>query len=321
MNKKAQSIWGVVIGVILFAVLVGIIVFVIIFGDSLKGTQNQKIDPQNVLKLYLESRDSRTQNQIESEYALTLENGTLLSEGKLDKNSLLEIKDIPKEQKINIYCFNGNHYLAKYQKIFTQVEKDNNASKFTCFQDPLSNLKIIREGNINDTNNIIIFNISSDSFRGLSASMSWTSGIINVDFKDNTISCDSEQGWLNYSYYNNETKVYSYLPTKNYICGYKVRECDSIKERSCILKETILSKEIDKAISTGRDLNKESYELILYVKTEDIKTKEDYLEIRFYDKDLVYIGNGQFQYLSELNERDVGNTEFVYRIYYGEDGI
>src|SRR3990167_4262110 len=139
MNKKG-SIW-IIIGIVLFIVFIGIVLFIILIGNVLDD-EEEALTEANTLKLYLEARDSINNSQIESEYVLTTEKGVFLSQGKLDSDSLTEISLIPKEEKINIYCFGGNHYLSRNQKIFTETEKFNNASKFTCLQDSFGNLKV-----------------------------------------------------------------------------------------------------------------------------------------------------------------------------------
>lgn len=316
--KKGST--AVIVSVILIALV--IIAFAVILIIVIQNPSNsQIIEEENTLKLYLESRDIQTQEQIESEYVLTMENGTFLSQGKLDKDSLIEIKGISKEGKIIVYCFSENYYYSKNPKEFTQVEKDNNASKITCNQNPSGNIKVTHNGSLNYTENIIRFNITAQKyFQGLSAVLSWSSGIISVDFKDNKITCENELGWVNYSYYNATEKVIAYLPENHYFCGNEIQICSLIKDKGCTLKEDIpprYSNLVDKTISTGKNLKpRESYELILYVKTEEIKHPNDFLQIIFYDKDLFY-RDGQFYYSSQNGDINLGNpSDFVYKIIY-----
>lgn len=315
MDKKGIST-GVIVSVIIGIIVVIAFVFllIIVSQDSNKKEENQT----NVssLNLYVNSVDSDTKQQINANYIVLTEMGQVLSQGELNKDSLTEVKNIPKSQKAVIYCYSEGYYSSKSLKEFSQVEKDNNASKFTCNQDQIGNLKVTHLGDMNSIDNIIRFNISTDKhFKGLSAVVSWA-GIINVDFKNNVIQCDTP--WLNYSYYDVESKLYNYLPENHYLCGNVIQVCSSITGNTCTLKEEIpprYNRMVDKAISTGQDLNKDVYQLILYVKTEEVKTQGDYLEIRFYDNDLIY--NGQFIQANENGGSNVGSPDdFVYRILY-----
>jgi len=306
-----RIIVSIIIGII---IIIGLIFLLIVVSQE---TQ-KKEETKNVtnINLYINSVDSDNKKQLESDYMLLTESGQFLSSGKLSKDSLIEVPNISKEQKIIVFCYGSNHYSSKIIKEFSQSEKDNNASKVTCYQDPIGTLKIENSGNLQGINNILKFNITSDkSFKKLSAVLKWR-GIINVDLQENTATCDK---WINYSYYNEKEKIFSWLPQNHYLCGNTTQKCSKLDEQICLLSQDIplrFNKLVDKAISTGKDINKEITELTLYVKTEELKTTGDYIEITFYDEDLVYEG-GQFILTSESEGKNIGNpSDLTFRIYY-----
>lgn len=304
INKKAQSFKVFILIAVIFIIFIFLIIGLIFFGTTLEKKRNLDITEGNI-SLYLNAEDFETKTQIPANY-LVIVNETILSEGKLDSESLIEIKDMP-NSPLKIYCWDESHYLTRDEKNFTNLEKTNNASKFTCNPKPTGNLQITHKGSLNNTESILVFNITTDLyFNKLSAVLSWTTGIINAEFRDIQKQCPS--GWKN-------------LPENHYSCENVIEVCKEIKSNNetCVLSEEIplrFQNQVDSAIYTGKTLNKESYEVIIYVKTEELKTQNDYLEITFYDKDLVHIGNGEFVYLSEYKDINLGNKDFSYKVKY-----
>lgn len=304
MSKKAQSFMVFILIAVMVIIFIVLVIALIFFGTTLEKKRNLEIKEGNI-SLYLNAEDFETKTQIPVNY-LVITNKTILSKGKLDSGSLIEIKDMP-DVPLKIYCWDESHYLSRDEKNFTSLEKINNASKFTCNPKPTGNLQITHKGSLNNTESILVFNITTDTyFNKLSAVLSWTSGIINAEFRNTEKNCQS--GW-------------KYLQENHYSCENDIEVCKEIKtnNETCVLDEEIplrFQNMVDSAIYTGKTLNKESYELSIYVKTEEIKNQNDYLEITFYDKDLVHIGNGEFVYLSEYNDENIGSKDFSYRVKY-----
>jgi len=320
MNKKGISnTMSIVIGALILLGVIGLII-VLIFALGGEKTKITPID-EGVLNVYLNSVDSETLKQLKSNFIITNERGERIAEGKLDENSLTEKKDIPEGGKINIYCWDGNHYLSSQKVEFSAIEKFSNASKQTCTMNPFGKLEITHEGDLINQNTILKINITANGyFNKMSAVISWTQGIINVKYDIPSRTCEGDLNWINFSYYNPEEEEYTYLAENHYFCGEQLEICEKINEKFCKLKEEEIPErfkgKVDSVIYIAESLKDNSYILILNIKTEEEKISTDYIEITFYDKDLRIIGDGQLKYFSELDGEDIGAKDFTYRISY-----
>lgn len=314
MDKKGIStlvIWIIVIGII-FVVIISLILGLIVAIQKGKTKDAINFNETN-LKLYLKAEDS--EKQVKSNYMILDKNNTLLSKGNLSEETFTEIR-IPKINETRIFCWDDNYYISIKNHTISEIELNLNASRFICDMQKSGNISIKHEGNIAKKENIIPIMIQTDkSFKRLSFAVSWTTGILNVNY-DSGFQCS----WLNYSNYNQETKHYAWLPEKHYLCGDELFICDEINPKNeCIQKEEIPSRfgvGMDKAFTTGKSLNNETYSFNLNINTVDTANLEDYIQLIFYDKDLRYMDDKSTVYLNELNGENLGNQrDFPYRIY------
>lgn len=315
MEKKGEGkTWAIILGIIAFLVITVIIVSLIIINSNIKSKETtQEIE---LLSLYIDSKDSETLSQLGGHYVI-LDKIGIISEGELNKDSLLEIGKINKNQSLEIYCWSNGYYSSRLERNFTETEKLYNTSRITCFQDKSGSLDIDITGGIQLEDNQISIRLNSQKhFKGLSAVLFWSSGIIDIDFQDNFKSCN--ETWVNYSYLDIENEVIKYLPENHYFCGEEIETCLNISNNQCLLTDKIPERFKDSyiIINTGKSLSPgETYALNLNVKTRAIKNKDDFLEIIFYDRDLRLI-EGQIAY---LNDKEIGNpTDFKVRINYEE---
>lgn len=288
-----------------------------------KNSTNGKTDLDKLEKItfYMRALDSDTNKQVDVEYIITDELDRIIKQGDLSKDSLVQIKEIPKLEKFNIYCGYNGYYLTKQIKTLTAQEIQLNSTKIECRTDKIGDLKITASGELGGTKAVSL-NISSDNhFNKLSAVLTWTSGVINVEFTPDEILCGE---WKVYPFLLDDKEVP--IITGDYTCEGIRHECSELKgvgedpeiKRRCILPEEEIParfyRKVDKAIFTGKSINKNSYELILYTKTVEEMIDSDFLEIKIYDKDLIHDGSG-FVYKSEYLGENVGNPkDFTYKI-------
>jgi len=310
MNKKGDAFWNILWIIIVLIIFIALIIVLLVVGT--KYTNKSEIPLETPLKIYLQSQDIDNETQLSGEYFIKSEDNSYLVRGKLQKDSLVEIKNVP-NRPLTVYCWTEGYYSNFTKKIFTATEISQNTSKITCYQGKISQIEISRTGGINDIDNIITLNISTPKhYNRLSTVFTWTSGIIDATTDTPKKQCDT---WTNYSYYDNETKNYFYLPQDYYICDNQIEICAYVKDGLCTLKSNIplrFEDIADYTISTGINLDKNYYEMILHVKTREIKNKNDYLQIIFYDQDLRPVGNDL------IFHDDVGEKDFVYKINYEE---
>jgi hypothetical protein len=220
-NKKAQiSIgWIVLIAMFVLFLLGGVILILIVFND--KATNNPSLSSN--LSIYISAIDNQTNIQKSGTYDVIF-NHTLISSGKLDSNTLSEVKNI-NTNGIEVYCHSEGYYLSWLQKNFTQVEIENNASKITCKLNSYGNLKIETNSDIQREEGKIILQVSSKrKFNNISGVISWSSGIISVRYKiDSGVIPDRFKGKVDYYFETNEfldnsniTLVFDYktIPSK-----------------------------------------------------------------------------------------------------------
>ena len=268
------------------------------------------------ISFFLKVQDSRNQELLNGEYVITKSNGDFISRGILGKDSWTALGKVLITQ-LEVYCKAENHYMTRNVKEFTQIEIDSNASKFICKVDPIGDLKITHQGSLNKTESIINLNLTTNrEFRKLSAVLSWTSGIIDVEYRQDFVVCDEELK----NYTISDESGYIPLQEDFYLCKNELYYCKEVDGTKCFLYEEKMpdrfKNENDKAIYFGKTLKGED-QIILYVKTIEEKISEDYLEITFYDKELVYnIYKSKWELLDQYEGENLGAKDFKYTIFY-----
>lgn len=306
MNKKGAGHW---FGLIITAIIVIILIVLIIILAVIVGNSKSKDDNQmkNTLKFYLNAKDYDTKEQLIGEYLVRDMKGNILSNGDLEKDSLIEINSIPYDEQIEIDCWNENHYMSIEYKNFTRVEIQNNASKFTCYPKEAGNIKLEQIGNIGDG---IIINISTDKhFNKVSALFSWTVGISEVVYQNKRKDCDTN--WTNLYYYNSTEEINQTLPEGYYSCNGNIDKCKEIDGFSCILEGEIPLRylnRVDSAVYTGITIDNGYYELPIKVRKNELFSEKDFINVTIYDQDLRFIGN-ELVYISQINGKDIESPD------------
>ena len=321
-NKMAElKLSQIIIGLGLLVFLILLISGLVMIGNhTKKNKQDINLEP---VTFYIRALDSDTNKQVDVEYIITDELDQIIRQGDLNKNSLVQIPNIPRLEKFNIYCGYKGYYLTKQIKTLNELEKQSNSSKIECKTNKIGDLQITHSGELGGTKAIILNISSTNHFNKISAVLTWASGIINVEFTPEELFC-------------NEWKVYPYLLDKkgvpiitgDYTCEGVRHTCSELKEikenrivieRRCVLPEEKIParfyRKVDKAIFTGKSINKNTYELILYPKTIENMISSDFLEITIYDKDLIHDGTG-FVFKSEHLGENVGAEDFTIKIPY-----
>ena len=308
---------------VLIGIAIGIILLIAITIGLASILNKEKTDQEETelgtLAFFLKVQDSRNQELLNGEYVLTKSNGDFISRGVLGKDSWTLIDNKIPITQLEVYCKADNHYMTRNVKEFTKVEIDSNASKFLCKTDLIGDLKITHQGSLNKTENIIKIDLTTNrEFRKLSAVLSWTSGIIDVEYKKDFVVCEEEL--KNYTRYD---EGLGYIPLQEdfYLCKNEIYYCKEVNGTKCFLYEEEMpdrfKNENDKAIYFGKTLKGE-HQIILYVKTIEEKISEDYLKITFYDKELVYnIYKGEWEILDQYEGENLGAEDFKYTIFYG----
>lgn len=317
MNKRGNTTWivvSIIIGIIFILILALGFVFL---RDKISPSGSSEV---KYMKIYIRSLESK--NQTVSDYFVDYSQGlnsVILSNGKLSEDSYTEVLNIPQDQEIYVTCLSDQYYSDRKLKIFSQTELDLNSSKLDCNLKKIGNLTIKYSGGLNDIENRIELNISSDKFfQGLSMAFSWTAGIVDVSIDQMSKTCGTE--WKNYTKFNETNGEYLYLDNSSYQCDGKIENCKSIDGLNCVLSDEKIPNrflgQVDYAFYTGKDINNETYKLNINVKTTEDKNSFDYLKIIFYDKDLRYTGT-RWEYVSELGGKDISAKDKEVIIKYG----
>jgi len=321
MDKKGSST-GAIISVIMGIIFLIVIMVIIIIAVQ-KGKTPDEIEPTK-LKLYLMAVDNET--KINANYSLDYTaNGKpiVFSQGKLGQD-FTEIENVFSDRIIHARVYSEDYYMIKASTQFTQQEVQSNVSKFVVDMIKIGDMEITHIGNLNDELNRITFNITSKDgwIYKLSAVFSWTPGIIDVYLDNQMITCE-EGTWLNYSNYDSETKIYTYLENNYYKCGEDSQEqCEKVIGNKCKLLNSKIPYRFlgkyDSAIYTGKTLKPgETYQLTLNVKTQELKTVLDELKITFYDRDRRWNPTeNMFTWESEIDGVNIGAEDVDYLVRY-----
>ena len=326
MRKKAEFHIGAIVGVLLLIIIfVGLIVLIVIIGQRADRDQNE-IELNQTITFYVESLDTKTKKRIDAQYLISHE-GIKLSEGSLTKDSLTEFQVLGKFSEYEIFCWGNRHYLLSSIKKLTPIEDETNISKVSCNLQPHSNLTIIHGGELGEGPKKVILNITSNDgeFRKLSVALKWSSGIINVKYKPKPLPCN-EGSWVNYKTHLQSSGNETWHQRNFYSCNGVLEKCNKIDEiNRCKLpdEEEVPNRyrtKVDKVIYTGINLKEgENIELSFEVTGRSDLNSRDYLEIIFYDKEMVYLGD-RWEFLSELSGQNIGNPkDFSYKIFYEEN--
>ena len=321
MKKKAQT--GAIVGtIIVVLVIIGFITVLIIAVQ--KGNNPEENIDLNPLKFYLKAIDENSNEFIDSTYGI-YSNGTLISQGELQKDSFTEI-EVPR-QVLEVYSYNDNYYFRKAYKIFASEELIENSSKMTIELMRIGNINVKHSGKLSasDTTSIIKLNISSEGwYYKPKICISWTPGIISVNKPNDYITCDKGP-WLNYSKYNPEEKEYIWLENNYWRCGEDwLEQCEYVNINKCRILDTKIPYRylglVDTCIYLGKSLNNETLEVPLEIKTSNLNSLD---QITFYimDSDRRWNQNEQmFTWMTEDFEgNNIGNSEdMIYKINYKE---
>ena len=315
-QAKAQVsiiIWAIFVILMIALVVTGVIIGVTNFNN---GKTRDNISD---IKVFL-----KDENNVDSNYIIFSANGNKLSEGKIRGDSYTPIK-IPKNENIDIYCWNEKRYTGVITKTFTEEEKRLNKTKINCKSYPIGNLEVEKvKGGLDRINNKIVLNITArnGNWNGFGMCFAWSAGIINVENKFDYTICNNGL-WKNYTKYNKKTKTFNYLPEGTYKCGDELKNCKKTDANKCYVNNLGVPFEyntkVDKCVYTGKNIKKdESYVVILDVLTLNDKNDLDYLKIIFLDSDLRYNNFEKvWKSTTENTDGDLGAKNINYEIRYG----
>jgi len=318
--KKAQI--GAIVGTILVVLFIVTVIVVIIIAVQ-KGKQpDQNIDT-NPMKFYLKAMDEVSGEFLNTNYGVYSKNGTLVSQGTLNEDSLTEIQ-VPRET-LEIYAYNDNYYFRKAYKIFTPNELIQNESKMTIDLLKIGNIKVTHDGKLSasDITSTIILNLTAEGwYYKPKICISWTPGIISVNKPNHYLTCDKGP-WLNYSEFNPQTKEYKYYENNYSRCGEDwLERCEYININKCRVLDTKTPYRylglVDTCIYLGKSLNNETLEVPLEIKTTKLNPL-DQIVFRIMDSDRRWNPQEQmFTWMTEdFEENNIGNPEdLVYKINY-----
>jgi len=315
MNKKGSYSWiFILVGVIIIA---GIIVAIII---SNQDKNTVPIITNQSLSLYLRALEPNTKISISGNYIVNdFYTNYIISKGELIRDSFTLIEGII-TNKTKIYCASDNHYANISTEEFTQEEKNNNLSKQECILNKVGKLKIESSPNLIEGENTITLNVSAIGLINRpSFCMSWSPGIVLINNLDSGLICNNAI-WLNYTSYNQEKKEFNWLPKDIYRCGEDwMEECESVEGTICyqvLLDVPARYKDkVSKCYRIAEQINNENKIVRLQAKAENINSA-DAIQIYLFDEDLWYNENtGKYEYISELNNKNLGNSEdIIYEI-------
>lgn len=324
--KNNKGSLGLVIGITIgVLVLIGVIVLILVLNH--KGVFKPKQEPMELIPFFIAPRLEPDLNFIESNYILEYQNVdgnfTYYSQGKLD-DSWNEL-NVPRDFRLGFSCWSDQTYLVRAYKDILPEEKAQNKSKFTCDMVKFGNITVIHEGEIKSTRDQITLNISTgDWFYKTGMCFAWTSGILDVGLKDQFVFCDSGS-WKNWSSYDAEKRKFTYLPKGKYLCGEdQYQECIYVDGSKCkIENEEIPSRfkgKVDSCVYTGKTIHNQTVQFVLDIQS-DFKDRLDYIDIYIYDRDRRKNPNtGEWEWVSELDGKDIGSPDAIYRINYQEEG-
>ena len=322
---------GIVIGIIFIIIFIGLLITGFIIANQ-KGylTKDKESQINNSLTLYLMARDDSSKESITANYLLDYtynRTQVKLSEGILKKsdngeNFWTEIRNIPNDKIIHVYGWNENHYLVKASKQFDEQEKFNNISKFRVDMRKIGNLEVTHTGHLYEKTNIIRINVTSNDgwFHNMGVALSWSPGVLDAYLQKDLILCGFGN-WSNWSSYDEDSKIYTYLANHTYGCGEEIIEmCEFVEGNKCKTYPPLMPSRFigiaDRAVYSGETLAPgETYQLILVVRTLGNTNALDNVKMTFYDYDRRWSDAEQrLTKFSEYNGEDIGAKDFEYTI-------
>ncbi len=313
MKQKRGQLGIIFLCIIIFLVIVSIIVSL----SFLNKKYSEDTTQINYISLYIKSTDKDSQNNIESNYILQ-DFDNIISNGTL--SDWTEIKVDSSKQYI-LSCWNKEHYLSSFKKVFSSSELDSNSSRLICELNKVRNLKVFHKGELTEKLNILSVNISSDYFKKLTICEAHTIGIISVDLLNKEIRCDSGS-WRNWTEINYTTRQPIFLENDTYVCGMTdwFTYCKNTIRNLCYYKKTPipnnLKNEVDNCFYIGKNLINSSINLDFQVNVFNLNNQDN---IQFYilDQDQRLIDNS-FQYVYYIenngNYEDIGLENYKYSI-------
>lgn len=328
--------WAAII-IISVAILItlGLVATVVIISNQIPTPKNQtNFDKSPKISLFLKATDMDTHNQVPASYSIVVDNETINSGHLIGKDPITnndiptEIKDIPADKTLKIYCWNEDHYVVKAVKSFSQIDIDNNKSTFSCDMPKIGKISVTSTGDLSNSLNLIKLNISTDAWLyHLEICEAHSSGIITA-YPENKLSICPVGNWVNYSSYNASDKnPYVSLPDKQYRCSeegskdYMIANCNQVEGNRCEPISTVIpdrfKNKIDNCYTFSKNLFNETYEVIFDVKIENPNSLDN-LQLVIIDFDRRPDPNsGEWTWFTEVQGNEtIGAEDVTYTINY-----
>lgn len=311
-SKKAQ------LGVVLIIFLILIVIFIILFSLAMmnKKAGNQE-NQVNYINLYIKSIDSKTKENINTNYSLE-SNNTIISSGSLSDWTEIQVDS---SQEFKLFCWNQDYYTKETSKIITLEEKNFNSSKIICEAEKIGKISVFHSGNLNQDVNLINLTISTeDRLNKLEICESHTSGILSVNIEELKCEFGAWKNWIQINYTTNQPII---LPNNSYMCGMDWEsKCEKVNGIFCYPKDedipNRLVNKVDKCFYIGKNLLNNSINLNFKVETFN-KNDKDYIEFYVIDSDKKRIDN-EWKFVNEISENnqfiDVGIEDKIYKIQF-----